>query len=194
MFETEFFKASERPDLMALAWRLRYRVFKQSLKWQILTNDLLEFDEFDMSAVHCVITQNAKVVGYWRALRTDAAYLLEQSFPQFQTAYAFPRSKRIWEISRFAIDPEFPDRRQVGAQLARAFVEHGFRAGATEVIGITEPGFEAFLKRSGLTLHRAAGPLVVGKAGERDVIGVITVCPIDFQNIKAAGLVDALVA
>jgi N-acyl-L-homoserine lactone synthetase len=184
--DIEFFKPQERPDLAALCWRLRHRVFKENMHWDIPTIDMLDIDEFDLNSIHCAALLDGKLVGCWRALRTDKPYLLEKYFDQFKGAYRYPKSSRIWEVSRFAIEPEIRQRRRVGIALAHAFVEFGFRQDAFEIIGITEPQFEMFLSRSGLLLKTVAGPELVGKSGDKPVYAVITSCPIIPQNIEAA--------
>ena len=190
------FLANDRPDYMALAWRLRFRVFNDALKWEIPAHSELEFDKYDLEATHCGLFDQGKLLGYYRALRTDRPYLLQESFPDLANGLVLPSSPRVWEISRMAIEPTLSRqvKRDVGRNLTAAFVEQAYLNNATSVIGITEPGFENFLSKCGFTLNRLTDPVVVGSSGHGPVKAIITECPISTDNLKAAGVDFAIAA
>ncbi|MDP9195484.1 MAG: GNAT family N-acetyltransferase, partial [Pseudomonadota bacterium] len=172
------FRAEQNPLLFSQVCRLRYRVFCEYLGWTIPHTDLLEFDEFDTSAIHCALVEAGSVVGGWRALPTTSPYLLEKYFAILLRGEPPPHSKNVWEISRFAIDPYHQDRWEFGKQLAHAFVDFGSNIGATELIGVTEPAFERFLRAAGLVVKRTSGPVVMGYAKGKPVQTTLISCPI----------------
>ncbi|MBV6633804.1 MAG: GNAT family N-acetyltransferase [Alphaproteobacteria bacterium] len=175
---------------MALAWRLRYRVFNRELGWAIKDQDLLEIDGFDNDASHFAVVEGSQLVGYWRAIRTDRPYLLDTEFPELFGDRPPIKSSDVWEISRLVIEPDHPDRRQIGRALASGFVKHGRDHSAKSVIGITDPRFHLFLKRCGFEMQTLTRPHHVGESSRGTVEALISECPINNKNIKAADLVS----
>jgi len=182
------FRASESPELLAQAWRLRHRVFRENLGWEVPSIDLLEFDHFDRSAVHVGVLERDRLVGYWRSLCTVEPYLLELHFPMLLGGRA-PKSSSVWEISRFAVQPKHPDSREIGKLLVREIAAFGRDVDAERLIAVTEPTFERFVKQCGLAIDRAAGPVVVGRgAGDREVHAVVISCDINPRTLAGVGL------
>jgi acyl homoserine lactone synthase len=181
------FRPGEAPEYLAQAWRLRYRVFKEQLGWEVNSADLLEFDGFDRKAIHCAVLEGNRVVGYWRALSTAEPYLLETSFPDLLPG-GMPKSSLVWEISRFAVDPGHRRSREIGKILVREIAAFGQDIGATELIAVTDPVFERFVKLCGLRISRIAGPMVVGTGHDGDVEAVVILCTIDAPTLEAVGL------
>lgn len=185
------FRATERPDLMALAWRLRHQVFCEDLGWQIPSLNGIEMDAFDLQAMHCAVVRRGLVVGCLRALSTADPYLLEQSFAHLLPG-PLPKSSAVWEISRFAVMPSVPDRREVGAFLVRAGFICGHDQGARTLIAVTEQGFERFLRSCGLEIKRLTPVFVPSiSAVGASRIGVIQ-CDIGERNMASIGLLPAV--
>jgi acyl homoserine lactone synthase len=90
--------------LRAAVGRYRYRVFVESLKWELPCQPGFEQDEFDRAgATHLVaMDAEAEVVGYSRLLPTTGPYLLETHFPHLLNGLPAPCTPRVWELSRFA--------------------------------------------------------------------------------------------
>ncbi len=181
------FRPGDAPEVLAQAWRLRYRVFKEQLGWEINSADLLEFDGFDRNAIHCAVLEHNRVVGYWRSLPTTDTYLLEASFPDLLGGQV-PKSASVWEISRFAVAPGSKRSREIGKLLVREIAAFGRDMQASELIAVTDPVFERFVKLCGLRVERIAGPMVVGKGHEGDVEAVVILCNIDAPTLEAVGL------
>ncbi len=189
--QVERFRAAERPDLMALAWRLRHQVFCEDLGWQIPSLNGIEMDEFDLDAVHCAVIRRGVVVGCLRALSTLGPYLLERYFAHLLPA-PLPKSAEVWEISRFAVMPTVEDRRAVGAFLVREGFACGRDQGARTLIAVTEVTFERFLRSCGLEIKRLSKPaagVVPSQGGP--AIGVIQ-CDIGERNLASIGLLQAV--
>jgi len=185
------FRAQERPDLMAQAWRVRHQVFCEDLGWQIPSLNGIEMDGFDLEATHCAAIQRGLVLGCWRALSTAGPYLLEQCFADLLPP-PLPKSPRIWEISRFAVLPSASARRAIGEVLVREGIAFGRDQGARRFIAVTDLSFERFLKSCGLTIKRLSAGPVPGVASTSPVgVGVIQ-CEIDARNLASIGLLPAV--
>ena len=167
------FRSNDAPELMAQAWRLRHRIFRENLGWEVPSIDLLEFDRFDRAAIHCAAVSGDRLLGYWRALCTTEPYLLEQNFPALLDGKPAPKSHLVWEISRFAMVPDLSRRREVGRLLVQEIGVFGSDMKAAQLIAVTEPAFERFVVRCGLPIRRAAGPIQAGQGKGRAVQAVL---------------------
>ncbi|MDG5493572.1 GNAT family N-acetyltransferase [Niveispirillum sp. BGYR6] len=174
------FRAGEAPEYMAQAWRLRHQVFRETLGWSVRSLNQLEIDQFDKMALHCVAVERDVVVGYWRSLRTTEPYLLEQYFPDLLEGRPLPKRPDIWEISRFAVAPSHPRRRDVGKSLALEIGRFGFDQGASRLIAVVEPPFGRFIRACGLPVTQDVTPVVVGTGSQGDVIA--TIITLDMQT------------
>lgn len=87
--------------------RLRTRVFKERLCWDVTVNeDNLEVDQFDIpEAVYLLSVQQERVVGVWRLLSSTGPTMIRDVWPQFAASLQFPNDSRTWEASRFAVSP-----------------------------------------------------------------------------------------
>lgn len=180
------FRAHEAPDIMALAWRLRHRVFNDSLGWSIPNRDLLEIDEFDVRALHAGLLCGNRLAGYVRALPTVEPYLLSQHFAQLLDGQP-PRSQETVEISRFVVDPQMRGE-GVQRQLVREGMALALSIGARTMVAVTEPAFERFLKSSGLQIERLSSPKIVGEGRGKRIRALVISCELSTSNLEAAGL------
>ncbi|MCK1401902.1 GNAT family N-acetyltransferase [Bradyrhizobium sp. 4] len=146
--------------------RLRYRVFKQRLDWNVEATGEMELDEFDvLRPVHLLNRSTAaNIQGCVRLLPSTGPTMLRDTFPILLDGQPVPRSDRIWESSRFALDVP-PDAPKASGGLAAAtyelfagMIEFGLSIGLTEIVTVTDARMERILRR-------AAWPLrPIGKA------------------------------
>ncbi|MGZ3457849.1 MAG: acyl-homoserine-lactone synthase [Archangium sp.] len=97
-----------KPELLDGMFRLRHRVFREILGWDVESRDGRERDRFDeLDPVYVVAYDEApqEVVGCWRLLPTTRPYMLKDVFPQLLRGEPAPCDARIWEVSRFATAP-----------------------------------------------------------------------------------------
>src|SRR5215472_13671237 len=87
-------------------FRLRYRVFKIRLDWDVTTSGDLEFDEFDGDRPYYIVHEDegGAVDGCVRLLPTTGRYMLRDVFPALLGSDIAPATHRIWEASRFACE------------------------------------------------------------------------------------------
>ncbi|MDC0710859.1 acyl-homoserine-lactone synthase [Stigmatella sp. ncwal1] len=93
------------PELIDGMFRLRHRVFRELLGWDVESHDGRERDRFDaLDPVYIVAhdEDRQEVVGCWRLIPTTGPYMLRDVFPQLLRGGSAPRDPHIWEVSRFA--------------------------------------------------------------------------------------------
>src|SRR3984957_13133080 len=98
----------EFSDDLAAMHQLRYRVFKERLKWDVETVGGLEVDEFDSLKPSYLLLKGAadSVSGCVRLLPTAGPNMLRDTFPALLDGGSAPAAADIWESSRFALDTD----------------------------------------------------------------------------------------
>ena len=92
--------------LLRQMFRLRYRVFKERLGWDVQTIGDEERDEFDLldPVYILVLNDDDDVTACWRLLPTTGPNMLRDVFPHLLTDRPIPSAPGTWECSRFAVD------------------------------------------------------------------------------------------
>lgn len=150
------------PSRIEQFFRFRHRLFVQTLGWDLASVDGMEIDEFDHEhADYCVISDSDNIIGGFRAIRTDRAYLAAEVFPQLATTRDYPRRPDMWEISRFGIAPHL-----AATDLARLNYSLMFRfaqaRGATALVALADMVYERYLRTLGIRTRRYGPPQVIG--------------------------------
>jgi acyl homoserine lactone synthase len=93
-------------DKIASMHRLRHRVFKERLQWDVNSRNGMERDVFDLlNPIYLLaVTDSNEVEGAWRLLPTTGPYMLRNIFPELLDGQPVPSDPTIWETSRFAVD------------------------------------------------------------------------------------------
>lgn len=142
--------------------RLRYRVFKQRLNWDVTISGDMEIDEYDtLQPVYLLYCNPAgKVEGCVRLLPTMGPNMLRNTFPALLGPAAPPESPAIWEISRFSLEID-PVAHKTGRGLSQATIE--LLAGICEFgnmlnlecfAAVTDILLERILRRAGVPWRR----------------------------------------
>ncbi|GAA0033889.1 hypothetical protein BROWWM01_80210 [Bradyrhizobium ottawaense] len=98
--------------------RLRRRVFKDRLDWDVSVRDGLEIDQYDtFDPTYLLALEKSYVVGCVRLLPTTGRNMLADTFPVLLDGNPAPRAATIWESSRFCVD----------TKSAAATVDNGLR-------------------------------------------------------------------
>lgn len=161
-----------RSELMATMARYRYRVFVETLGWDLAAPDGLELDQFDAPGARYVLARNdaGRLVGVARLLPTTGPYLLADVFPQLMGPVPLPRDPAVWELSRFAaVDFDAPQAvagGQFSSDIAVALLREAQACargiGARALVTVSPRGVERLLRAAGFRAHRVAPPQVVG--------------------------------
>lgn len=128
--------------LLKQMFEARKRVFVDLLKWDVpVLSDRFEVDQFDTpDAIYLIVTDDSGAhCGSARLLPTERPHILDSLFPQL-CAGQVPRGQRVWEITRFCLDPRGNRRvrRQVRNRLVAALVDHGLATGIDSYTGVAE--------------------------------------------------------
>lgn len=160
-------------DVMARLAHFRYRVFVETLGWDLPCQAGQELDQFDREdTLYLVVREEERVVGTARLLPTHRPYLLGEVFPQLMCGMPLPNTPDIWELSRFtAVDL---DERRVGnakvqfspspvtMELLRSTLKVAAEHGVQRLITVSPIGIERLLRRTGFLAYRAGPPMVIG--------------------------------
>lgn len=86
--------------------RLRYRVLKERLGWDVEVSGDMEVDAFDACQPVYLLQKDDDgcVQGCVRLLPTTGPTMLNDTFPALLDGQPAPASQTIWESSRFGLD------------------------------------------------------------------------------------------
>jgi len=138
-------------------FRLRHRVFKERLNWDVRSQHGLERDCFDDLDPQYIVAFDPtdRLVGTWRMLPTTGPYMLRDVFPILLDGMPAPRRPKTWEGSRLCVDCEYAGRlglaalSQVTSQIFCAVVEFCIANGYDEVVTVYDARIDRLLPRLG---------------------------------------------
>ncbi|MBR1160569.1 acyl-homoserine-lactone synthase [Bradyrhizobium elkanii] len=175
--------------------RLRHRIFKLRMGWDVQTSGDMEIDDFD--ALHPTylmqLSDNGRVQGSVRLLPTLGPNMLRDTFPALLEGQTAPSTPLVWESSRFATD--IPADAPKGAhsialatyELFAGMVEFGISRQLTDIVTVTDVRMERILRRAGWPLRRVGSPSTIGNT--LAVAGYLTISrEVLFSLRKAGGL------
>ena len=152
-------------------YRLRHRVFKERMGWDVGGEGGEERDQYDdLDPVYFLaINEQHSVVGSCRLLPTTGRYMLRNEFPQLLGGQRAPSDPLIWECSRFVVDN--PDDSvaslaavgQITREIFCAFVEYCYEAGITEVLAVYDVRLARILPRIGCRPKWLSSIQTIGK-------------------------------
>lgn len=150
------------PDVLAEMHKMRYRVFRERLGWDVEFAGGMEVDSFDALRPAYLIQRGAddRINGCVRLLPTIGPTMLRETFPQLLHGNPMPAGNNIWESSRFALDA--PEGSPLGKgriavatyELFAGVVEFGLANGLREIVTVTDERFERILRCVGWPLRR----------------------------------------
>ena len=162
-------------------FRLRYRVFKKRLDWDVAVMDGMERDRFDdLDPVYLLQRdRDGCVCGCVRLLPTTGPTMLRETFPGLLHGGPMPRDVRVWETSRFALDA--PLGSAVGAggtalltyELFAGVVEFGLANNLSHIVTVTDARLERLLRRASWPLQRFGDTVQIGDT--RAVAGLLDI-------------------
>jgi N-acyl-L-homoserine lactone synthetase len=172
MYMIESNRFGEFAEELAEMHRLRYRVFKERLNWDVTVSGDMEIDEYDALKpaylLHC--DPAGRVQGCIRLLPTTGPNMLRNSFPALLGPNPAPESPYIWESSRFSLDVEAASQKTplgVSAatfELLAALLEFGLARGLTRIVSVTDLRMERILRRVEWPSRRIYEPQRIGNS------------------------------
>ncbi len=159
-------------ELYTKTAQYRYKVFIETLGWELQTKNGEELDQFDRPDTLYVVAQDdvGNINGCARLLPTHRPYLLGEVFPELMNGEPVPCSPDVWELSRFAsVDfnasttsalSQFSS--ELTMRLLREAIACAAAHGAKRLITVSPIGIERLLRRTGIHAHRAGPPMIIG--------------------------------
>lgn len=145
------------PQLMTEVFRLRARVFKNRLDWDVKVVNGCESDAFDkLNPAHVVsFDEEGRVVGCMRLLQTTGPHMLSDIFSDLLDGEPPLRSSTLWEATRFCVDTERlcggrtrNSISYVTSEVMLGAFEYARKAGVTDAVAVIDPIMDRVLKRS----------------------------------------------
>ncbi|MEC3860273.1 acyl-homoserine-lactone synthase [Mesobacterium sp. TK19101] len=150
--------ASAFGEVLSEMYRLRARVFKDRLDWEVDVVDSMErdvYDDLDPAHVVCLDDDTGRVVGCMRLLQTTGPHMLSDVFASILDGEPPLRSPQVWEATRFCVDVDRLDRGRgknsisyVTSEVMIGAFEYGRQAGITDAVAVIDPVMNRVMKRS----------------------------------------------
>jgi acyl homoserine lactone synthase len=156
-------------DDLAEMHRLRYRIFKERLGWNVQVSGGMEIDEFDALHPAYLLQRGSddRLQGCVRLLPSAGPNMLRNTFPALLGGRPAPASPEIWESSRFALDAAPNSARATGGltratyELFAGMIEFGLSRRLTDIVTVTDVRMERILRRAGWPLLRIGEPTML---------------------------------
>ncbi|WP_439400350.1 acyl-homoserine-lactone synthase (plasmid) [Bradyrhizobium sp. PMVTL-01] len=175
--------------------RLRRRVFKDRLDWDVSVSNGLEIDPYDtFRPTYLLVLEQNDVVGCVRLLPTTGRNMLADTFPVLLDGNPAPKATTIWESSRFCVDTKSAAAtaenglRKATFLLFAAMIEWGQQRNLQAIATVTDLRMERILRRAGWHLDRLGMPRQIGSTTA--VAGLLPITKEAFGAIRAAGQIS----
>lgn len=176
--------------------RLRYRVFKERLDWDVAVDGDMERDRFDDLHPFYLLQRDRdnRVCGCVRMLPSLGPTMLRDTFPSLLHGEPMRSSIAIWESSRFALDmpPDAPKAASgiaIGTyELFAGLVEFGLAKELCEIVTVTDIRLERILRKASWPLRRLGPPIQIGKTSA--VAGLLEISVPALHRLRTAGGLD----
>jgi acyl homoserine lactone synthase len=174
-------------EQLVQSYRLRHKVFAESLKWVPETEDREEMDLYDLWGTTVgLIRDDGAVVGVARLLPSSGQFMLEKEFGALlPDGYQIRKASDTAEITRLAVDPEIQDRglssRMMLTLLKGVYqwaIENNIRYYYLEV----EHRFFRTLRALGFPCEMIGTPVVLPPAGASSVAALYDMVRFDEEN------------
>lgn len=150
-----------RSELRAM-YRLRCRVFKERLDWEVDVRDGEERDRFDRLQPTYVLAYDrpGELLGTMRLLPSTGPYMLRDVFPDLLEGRPVPSKPGTWESSRFAVDCDLKGSKglsalnQVTGEMFCGVIEHCLANGIDRMLMVYDVRVARLLGRLGGQLSK----------------------------------------
>lgn len=174
--------------------RLRHRVFRDRLNWDVSVSGGYEVDTFDALGPHYLLLRapTGRIDGCVRLLPTTGPTMLRDSFSILLGDRQAPGDPRIWESSRFALDVPTTAPKEAGLalgtyELFAGMIEFGLSRNLKSIVTVTDLRIERILRRAGWPLERLSDPHTIGNT--RAVAGYLDVSTASLEAIHRSSAI-----
>ena len=180
-------------DILDRMHRLRDKVFRSRLSWNVRCLDGREYDEFDRLDPTYLIarTSRGELAGCVRMLPTIGPTMLGTVFPHLLHGLRLPAHFGMVESSRFCVDTDIEEERGDG-QFHRAtmtmfagIIEWCLINGYSELATATDIRLERILRRAGWSLRRLGHPMLINETCS--IAGLLPIDRSTFERLRPEG-------
>lgn len=163
--------------------RLRARVFRERMGWDVSVVDGQEFDQFDeLKPTNILVVDRGVVVGHTRILPATGPTMLSETISRLASSGAFVPHASMLETSRFCVDTTTARLTADGIHhatmmLIASILEWASLGGYSEIVTVTDVRLERILRRVGLPMRRLGEPTRIG-----NTIALAGIVAIDAQS------------
>lgn len=180
------------PDLLDSMHRLRARIFKGRLGWDVVTTGGRETDEFDAlkPTYLLAISSASAVVGCARLLPASGPNMIEALFPDLVRSGAFKPHPAMIESSRFCVDTSLDEGRAGGSlhdatlTMFAGIIEWSMANGYRQIVTGTDLRIERILNRAGWPMSRIGEPRKIGETTA--IAGMLPADRASFERVRPA--------
>jgi acyl homoserine lactone synthase len=179
-------------DELATMHRIRFRIFKERLGWDVQVSGDMEVDEFDACRPFYLLQREdgGRIQGCVRLLPTTGPTMLRDTFPALLGGQVAPASDVVWESSRFGLDLCGGYSKLAGGiakatyELFAGMIEFGLSRHLTDIVTVTDARMERILCRARWPLRRLGKPGSIGNA--LAIAGYLEVSPASLARVREA--------
>ena len=185
--ENGFIVKTLHGEQLAQSYRLRHKVFAESLKWVPETDDRQEMDLYDLWGTTVgLVRDDGTVVGAARLLPSSGQFMLENEFGALLPAgYQIRKTSDTAEITRLAVDPEIRDR-GLSAKMMLVLLKGVYQWAVANDIRYyyleVEHRFFRTLRALGFPCQMIGTPVVLPPAGASSVAALYDMVRFDEEN------------
>jgi acyl homoserine lactone synthase len=173
--------------------RLRAKVFRTRLSWNVRCLDGREFDEFDkLNPTYLIaLSSRGEVAGSVRLLPAMGQTMVATVFPQLVHVGNLAAHIGMVESSRFCVDTDIDEGRGSGhihnatLSMFAGIVEWCLINGYSELVTATDVRLERILSRVGWRLRRLGEPLLINET--RSIAGLLPIDRSTFERLRPEG-------
>lgn len=172
--------------------RLRARIFRDRLSWNVSCVDGREYDEFDRLAPTYIIalSSTARIVGCVRLLPATGPTMIQEVFPSLIEGGHLIAHPKMIESSRFCVDTNDKEGKAEGSLNRVTFLmfagilEWCLANSYSELVTATDVRFERILRRAGWPMRRLGNPVTINET--RSVGGLLPISSDIFDLLRPA--------
>ncbi len=171
-------------------FRLRHRVFRERLSWNVPSFEGEERDEFDDARATYILSTSGSgaIAGCIRLIPTEESYMIEKVFPELLDGAPAPHAADVWEMSRFAFESDTAADSGWGfcgqvLDLVRGAVDFAKQRGITRYLLVTTISIERLMLLQGLHCYRIGTPKHIG--GIASIALALEIDPVTERALEA---------
>lgn len=169
--------------------KLRFQSIIKRQNWDVPYVKNMEYDNYDNPAAYYLIKRNGegKAVGVSRLCSTEKPYMLEEHFPHLITKAPLPKSKDVWETTRFCVDSSLSpqERKQILHHLVVAHLEFAIANNIKQIVAVTYPVFWKNIFINSGWPAEWLGNVHKSKEGFKMIAGRLKVSKMTLDNVRA---------